>query len=194
MSEAPHSRFVSEGEGDALTDAWQGWLMPGERILWQGRPVSAKGISAEDRTAGTVGVAFTAVGLALLGLVLAGKFSDKSNGALLGLVGAGVCLPFGLFLFIGIPLWRRYRRNCSTYTLTNRRAIIGSGLFGLRGMTSYTLQPGFQLQRTPHGETLWIRGSYTPGASAPARGAGFENIEDGAAVFALVEKALKEAP
>ncbi len=124
----------------AVPPGWEGILDPGERVLWQGRPDSEMraDLSNPRRVAfgtvfavfaliWTVGVLRTGVPNGLMALVmpLAG----------LAFVFLGVNLATG-----GIP-FGVWRRRATTYTLTDRRAIIATAWLGRRGLRSYPLGP-----------------------------------------------------
>jgi hypothetical protein len=119
---------------------WEDILDPGERVLWQGRPDGAMRADLSDPRRVVFGAVFAAFALVwMVGVLRAGV----PNGLMalvmplagLAFVALGVNLATG-----GIP-FGVLRRRATTYTLTDRRALVATAWFGRRGLRSFPLGP-----------------------------------------------------
>ena len=180
-----------------MTDAapgWEGYLEPGERVLWQGRP---RGGIDWRRFAGQR----TVIGLVFMGFALFWVISAFRAGAsgLLGAVFPLFGLPFvwlGFRIAGGEELWRAWLRRRSWYTLTDRRAMIATEAFGRRGLESWpiTAQSILEFEEGPPA-TIWFaeRGRRGPGQTPADRRVGFVGIDDGAQVLRMMRQVQRGA-
>lgn len=113
-------------------EGWDGVLMPGEEILWQGRPDAAFQFGAAQFATALFGLFFA--GFATVWMLLAST-------------GGGYFWTFGLIHFsvgiglaIGAFVYAPWRRRHTWYTLTNRRAFIATDLpFAGRKLRSWPI-------------------------------------------------------
>lgn len=181
----------------SAAEGWEHLLDADERILWQGQPGLPESGRAMRVVFPVFGAVFTLVALGILTFFLAGN--DLPLG--LTLVVLVFILPFlgiGLFLMLFAARFTERLAARTQYTLTNRRAFIGSTLFGTRRLTTLPL-------RAEH--LVLIEGEGGRGTvifrPRPAKGqgtslslglqSGFLNIPDAAEVHALARKAVEEA-
>ncbi len=112
---------------DAATGGWDGILDPGEHVLWQDRPVPGLTFAGAQPMVIAVGLIFIAFSLFWMAMVTSMIGTTLGVIALFPLFG----LPFlliGLWTGGGSLLWAAWLRRYTTYTLTNRRAMIASDL------------------------------------------------------------------
>ncbi|MBR9764086.1 MAG: aspartate carbamoyltransferase catalytic subunit [Rhodobacteraceae bacterium] len=162
---------------------WEGLLEPGEAILWQGRPDGRMSLRRINPFQLLFGLFFS--GFALFWMIMAAQAGGFfwMFGLLHFTVGVGIA--------IGKPVLDPLRRRYTWYTLTDRRAFIARRtLLGARTLDSYRLTPGSRVSYDPgpppsvhfaEEEVRMKRGTRT-------RRIGFERIEDGQKVFALIEQ------
>lgn len=173
---------------------WEDLLRPGETILWQGAPKPRADLLPLRVT---LMLAF----VASLGMLPILKHFDLRGDEALA---AGALYLGGVFLLIGLPqLKKRASHNDRFYTLTNMRAFVGLTSSGVavtanrisvrpktRSLVEYDLKPGTRLT-LDRGETLSIY--FDTRATQPR--AGFERLEEGDKVLALIEEIVApEAP
>lgn len=172
---------------------WEGILEPGEDILWQGRPDGTLDWSTFDlRRAlfGTLVMAFAVFwttaamssappGLPRLILPLPGLFFFG-----LGLRHAG-----------GHMVWNAYRRRHSWYTLTDRRAIIATDLFGRKAMTSKEITFETPLTFAPGDPgSIWFAKAYSQTKQrSRTRHVGFERLPEAREVYDLMRGIQRES-
>jgi hypothetical protein len=113
MQEQP-DRDLTEGMKSAIADE----LLPGERLVWAGRPSAASGRAV--KLVLIVGVLPLAVGLGLIAWAAA----DQQGGARLG-IGIVVVIVGVVFAAASLLAWAldRHFRRLTCYALTDRRAI-----------------------------------------------------------------------
>ena len=101
-------------------------LDQGERILWQGQPAQGLRLQAGDAFA----IPFSLLWLGLVLLMLIGIITE-SLGKVdpMFFIVLPVFLAFGLYMVAGRFLVDIHTRARTHYTLTNRRAVIETGLF-----------------------------------------------------------------
>lgn len=163
---------------------WEGLLDAGEQVLWQGQPRPGLAI----RPASTERLV---MGLALVGFALVWfRVTSHDVG---GLPGVGWLVPLAALPFLGIglynlggdALWRTVNAGRTWYTLTDRRALIATDIFGRRELRSWPIDPATIIDYA--GEepgTIRFAGSRA-GASG---GAAFERIAGAAEVHALMRR------
>ncbi len=123
---------------DTSFKGWDAYLFEGEKVVWQGRPhwqmIFANRSKAEKITGAVM------MGLSVFGILAIRMM--HSDGAivpvLVFLLGAGIAL--------GIHPKDILLRAVSTYSLTNRRALIASNLFGQRKLNGYYINPNVTLE------------------------------------------------
>ncbi|MBS8228383.1 hypothetical protein [Vannielia litorea] len=176
---------------------WPPRLRDGERVVWQGRPARAFSISQQDvieLLVGMPGLAFL-VGFGFLWL------NDPENAGigLLGHLGFGLyLLAAAFYLMGGRLLLRAWLRSRSEYLLTDQRAFIATRLFGSPFVREYRVTQDVVMQSDGDLDTIWLGPSIflldfrkVVGRQWPQ--AGFENLENGAAVLDLIRKARRSA-
>lgn len=99
---------------------WEGILDPGERILWQGRPVPGIVWRPQQLVALLFGLAFA--GFALFWMLMA-----ASAGGFFWMFGL-IHFSVGLTVSFGPFFWPAYMRRHTWYTLTDRRAFIATDM------------------------------------------------------------------
>lgn len=160
---------------------WAGILDDDENILWQGRPDGAVVWKIAHLFTGVFGLAFA--GFALFWMVMASQ-----AGGLLWMFGL-IHFSVGLSIGIAPPFASAWARRHTWYTLTNRRAFIASDL-PLRGrkLKSYPITDDTVLDYQA-GDPATIHFAHEMRRSkngSRRRDIGFERIEDGAEVYALL--------
>ncbi len=122
---------------DTSFEGWDQYLSEGEKVVWQGRPhwqLIFANRSGVEKIIGAVMMALSALGVLAIYLT---HSSGTFVPVLIFLVGAGIALgihPKGAML-----------RGTTTYSLTNRRALIASNLFGQRKLNGYYINPNVTL-------------------------------------------------
>ena len=191
--------------GSTGPGAWDALLEPGEEIVWQGRPGGGIVIRPSDLPISLFGLFFA--GFAAFWIAMAASMTSGEETfpfSVFPLFG----LPFlavGLYLVFGRFLWQAWRRRRTFYTLTNRRAFIGSELLGQRTLATYDLADPDRLElveerggrgtvwfaeRTYHGSRRRRVGSGRR-RTAHTVPVGFEMIEDAPKVFRLIREAQR---
>ncbi|MDQ2093832.1 aspartate carbamoyltransferase catalytic subunit [Rhodalgimonas zhirmunskyi] len=127
---------------------WEGILDPGERILWQGKPV--RGIDGDDFNPMRSAMGVLMTGFAIFWLTKLNTMPDMKDGAP---IKAFMSL-FGLFFVAmgintagGYMIGNALKRARTHYTLTDRRAFIASStLWGKKSLKSYAIGPKTPLE------------------------------------------------
>lgn len=173
---------------------WSGLLDRGENILWQGRP------------SGRVHLGLANIPLMLFGLFFAGfalfwmKMASGAGGNfwMFGLIHFTVGVAIVLFPLLGQPMLRRR----SFYTLTNRRAFIGTDLpLTGRRLRSWVISPQTMLELIEYPDGLGTvnfalapsTATYRRRRRAGGRSIGFQRIGDASRVYAMMSKIQKDA-
>jgi len=131
-----------------IPESWKPFLDPGEHILWQGRPDGRLRLKGRNLLISGFGVGFLA--FSVFWVIMAFSFPGTQNdpvGWLFPMFG----LPFvlvGLWLVFGVHFYDAYKRSKSFYTLTSKRAFIGSDLGGRR-LQSYPIDKDATLAFRP---------------------------------------------
>jgi len=174
-------------------------LEPGERLLWKGRPRGGLRLRGSDLYL----IPFTLVwgGFAIFweAMALFGISKTSAPGVLFPIFGIPFVL-FGLYFIFGRFFVDAKLRESAEYAVTNRRAIIASGIFS-RNVRSINLQttPEITLIERPDRSGTITFGSPSaaygrwgqrdllfPGTSSqPA----FDMIDDARTVYGIIEKA-----
>ena len=123
-----------------IPPGWEGYLDPGERVLWQGQPDTAMRADLSNPKRTAFGAVFALAALVWTATVLRGGTPNGLMALVMPLAGLafaalGVNLATG-----GIP-FGVLRRRATTYTLTDRRAIVATAWLGRRTLRSYPLGP-----------------------------------------------------
>lgn len=178
---------------------WEGFLAPGESILWQGMPDDGavwSDIFWPGAVMGGVISVFALLWVVVTGLLVIGMLGE---GAVLLAVWLAVfllvglaLLALGLFLIAGPVLWDAHLRRNTWYTLTDRTAFIATAPFGKRRLVRLPLGGTQPLLEPGNPGTVWLTG--TAGRGGPGTGRahpreGFRRIAEAEAVFGLVQQA-----
>lgn len=165
----------------SVADEWAGILDAGETILWQGRPSSRLRLEFTSPMQPLFFLFFT--GFSVFWMVMAAQ-------------AGGIFWTFGLLFFfvgawslVGQHFWAAFVRGRTFYTLTDRRAMIATEVFGRRSLKSYPVGPTTTIDfrdGTP-GSIFFATETTTDGeGSVSTTKAGFEMIEDARSVFSLM--------
>lgn len=173
-------------------------LTDGERVLWQGAPGQGIRFQAQDLFA----IPFAAV---WLGIILS-AFLAGSNSPTVADPGFNFILPFflliGLYMLAGRFLLDMFSRARTQYALTNRRAIIETGLFR-RSTRSISLVAAQEIRLS---EGRGGRGTIEFGGGSPfgfmPRGwpgmgryvaPAFENVDNASSIYSTILAAQRDA-
>lgn len=105
-----------------MSSGWDDILVPGERVVWQGRPDRAPRLEIRDPMEFGLGLSLT--------------FGPATPMLLLWLGGGSgwmwmlPTVALGLWFLVGTSLWDAYRRNRTWYSLTDRRAFVATAILG----------------------------------------------------------------
>lgn len=161
---------------------WEGLLDAGETILWQGRPAQGFYLRPDKAVTAVFGLAFAGFALFWMTMAAQGGGSFWVFGLIHFTVGAGIAFSalFGPTL----------RLRATWYTLTDRRAFIGTDLpFRGRQLESYPIRPDTPLElRAGPPDTIHFAREERRGTKGRRYmvDIGFERIEDGAGVMRLM--------
>lgn len=112
-------------------DAWEGLLDPGEVIIWQGQP--APGIRLEWDSVFHPFFFLFFTGFSVFWMVIASQAPGPFW--MFGLLFFGI----GSYNLVGVHFWKAMKRRNTFYTLTNKRAFIGTNFAGKRSLESYPI-------------------------------------------------------
>ncbi|MFD0981732.1 aspartate carbamoyltransferase catalytic subunit [Tropicimonas aquimaris] len=183
---------MTEAAGDPVPTGWEGILHPGERILWQGRPSGEVTFAGLDPRRTIFGIAFLCVALIWTSKALSlGAGAPLPMRLVAPLAGAFFVFQ-GAWLAGGERLWQAYARRRSWYTLTSRRALIATELFGKRALQDWPITPRtvIDLVEGPPASVLFADSGRR---FAGGRRIGFEMIEDGREVLSLMRQVQRGA-
>lgn len=174
-------------------------LMSGERVIWRGSPAQGIRFQAQD---------LFIVPFAIIWLTIAGSafWLPNSDGTQTNDPAEYIILPFflliGLYILVGRFLGDMLSRSRTEYALTNRRAIVESGIFR-RNTRSINLAatPEIRFRQGRGGRGTIEFGGGSPFAFVPRNWPGsaqfmppaFDGIEDADNVYRLVLDAQREA-
>ncbi|MEL6884507.1 MAG: aspartate carbamoyltransferase catalytic subunit [Pseudomonadota bacterium] len=164
-----------------MSAEWEGLLDPNERIIWQGAPTSRLKIEWENAFHPLFFLFFT--GFSVFWMVMAS-------------LGGGFFWTFGLLFFVVgfynlvlIHFWKRFMRQNTFYTLTNKRAFIATQLScGGRMLDSDPLGPDTKISCIEDAQPsihLASRTSNTTNGTTTIP-IGFDDIADGRDVYGLI--------
>ncbi|NHB75311.1 hypothetical protein [Rhodobacter calidifons] len=174
-------------------EAWQDYLAPGERLLWQGAPVPGIFDLPKRLLLAAFGTPFLVGGVACFGFGL--FFMGKADG--IASLGLGIFLaifatPFlavGLYLVVlqWIEAMQAHRRV--RYALTDRAAYIARR-YWRRSLEVLPIRPqtAVELVEGKGASTVWLhtRREDDGDGGTTTEKKGFENIAEGRDVFALI--------
>jgi hypothetical protein len=123
-----------------IEPGWEGILDPGERVLWQGRPDGAMRADLSDIRRAVFGAVFAAFGLVWTVAVVRQGVPNGLMALVMPLAGLAFA-ALGVNLATGGVPFGVLRRRSTTYTLTDRRAIVATEWLGRRTLRSYPLGP-----------------------------------------------------
>ena len=175
----------------ALEDDLHSHLDPGEKLLWAGRPAQGIVFSALDWYL----IPFSVV---WLGLVLHGFWRGltKTPGPMVGLVSA-LFVGIGIYWLIGRFFVDSFYRARLVYGVTERRAIIASGVFrGSVKSIDLSSLSGLKLEERGDGSGTISFGDqpsygwHGPGFQASA-GSQFFRVADVKNVYSIVREAMQ---
>jgi hypothetical protein len=171
-------------------------LRPGERVLWQGRPIPRRFVLRGSPLV----IPFTILWFSFAIFWEASVLTSRAPGffALWGLpfVAVGAYISVGRF-FVA---WREANRT--VYVLTDQRILVAGGAFGmriqevaLRTLPSPTLDQGADGVGTITFGPAWPYGSWVPAGWPMMRAMSptFTTIADASAVFMRIDEAVAEA-
>lgn len=172
---------------------WERYLEPGERVLWQGQPVGGIIWSRRDIPVSLFGLVF--LSFAIFWMAMASSTGAPYAFRFFGLPFAAI----GAFMLFGRYLWDAYKRQHSWYTLTDRRGLIATEIFGKRSLKTIKIEPGAQIELVPVDglDALWFSEAWveTPitedkhgrrrGGHRVKRKQGFEKLADGREAFKI---------
>lgn len=174
------------------------YLEPGEKLLWAGRPASGIKLRASD-------ILLIPFSLLWAGFAIFWEVGVINSNAPLFFRLWGI--PFvlvGLYIVAGRFFHDAWRRDKTLYGLTDRRAVIVSGILSRRissifldNLADLTLserangEGSIQLGRPVPSYWRWNGGWWSGGAD---EGHSFEFIPDAAQVYRMIQKAKSEMP
>lgn len=176
-----------------MSEGWAPYLAPGEEVLWQGRPRPGVVIRAGDLPQMLFGLVFFA--FSVFWMIMAGWMGGGTGGPF-GLLFPLFGLPFvavGFYMAGGRLLWDVYKNQHMWYSLTNRRAIIATEVFGQRAMKDYRITPDTVLEFRDGAPASIYFGYEEGGSSGARRKVGFLRIDDGQEVYAMMRRIQREA-
>jgi hypothetical protein len=145
------------------SEAMQGEIAPGERVLWSGPPVQGLRFESEDLPKSSFGLIFFAFSVFWVhGASIQSSGANSTSGSLFPLFGVPFVL-IGFYLLVGHFFWRALGRKYSEYAVTNQRVIMRSGILG-------KTTKSIEYHRIP---SLVKPGASTPGTGYPTRRRGW---------------------
>lgn len=163
-------------------DPWAGILDHDETILWQGQP--APGVRNEWDSPFQPFFFLFFTGFSIFWMLMA----SAAGGFFwtFGLLFFGV----GLYNFVGVHFWKARLRRNTFYTLTNKRALIGTSRRGRRQLDSYPITAQSQLQFVDGKfDDIWFEETQGYSNKRPTRlKVGFERLKDGRDVYAKLRE------
>lgn len=159
-------------------DPWEGLLDADEVILWQGKPEPGVKLEWASPFAPFFFTFFT--GFSVFWMTMASAAPGPFW--MFGLLFFGI----GSYNLIGIHFWKTYLRRNQHYTLTNKRAFIGTRKLGKRSLESHPITPQTPL-RFEDGRlsNIWFsEKSHRTRNGTAVKNIGFERLSDGRIVFA----------
>ena len=182
---------MTDGAADK-PDGWEGILEPGETVLWQGQPRPGVSFAGLDLRRTLFGILF--LGFSLFWVVASASATDDAPLPVQILFpAAGLLFVFqGARLAGGDRLWQAWVRRHTWYTLTNRRALIATEVFGRRGLEAWPIT-GRNALDLVEGSPGSIFFADTGRPFGRGRRIGFEGIDDAREVLALMRRVQRGA-
>lgn len=177
---------------EEISPEWDGILRPGERILWQGAPQSGESYRQASPAQQILGFAIIVI-YALYSF----RFTDmaKSRGEALMLHAiSGTFIAVFLIHLFGMPMLDAYKVRRRFYTLTSRRAFIGSTAFGRRTLEEWPVNRAMTIELEDGflGHVHFAERSIRTRWGKDIEKIGFRNIPDAAHVHSLMLQVQKE--
>ena len=169
-----------------ISPEWDGILRPGERILWQGAAQSGEPYRQASPAQLIAGFAIIVI-YALYSFRFADIAENRGEALILHAISGTVIAVFLIHIF-GKPMLDAYKVRRRFYTLTSRRAFIGSTPFGRRTLEEWPVNRAMAIER----EDGLLRHVHFAGGSFRTRWdkdiekIGFRNIPDAAHVHSLM--------
>ena len=175
-------------------------LRPGETILWEGAPVPGFHRRRLTFFMMLFGLPFLVIGVSLFGysLLLYPRSDNLPDGGN-ALVTTAFSLPFaafGGFLTLGPIIEARATARDIRYVLTTRAAyVIRQGQFPFVRVYPITPTTALELEYGSRAATVWVhsRREWDSDGDLGTTKAGFENIAEAEAVFALIRDLQSKA-
>lgn len=173
---------------EEISHEWDGILRPTERILWQGAPQSGEPY-LQAHPAGRVIGLFLIVGFAVYSFRKIGSAQSEGEALLLYAI-SGIFIVGLLLHLIGTPLLDAYKVRNRFYTLTNRRAFIGSTAFGRRSLDQWPVDRAMKIELEDGilGHVHFAERTFRTRWGTGIEKIGFRNIPDAAHVHSLMLK------
>jgi hypothetical protein len=173
-------------------EGWEGILEPGETVLWQGQPRPGVSFAGFDLRRTLFGIVF--LGFALFWVVgAAGATGDAPFLMRFLFPAAGLLFVFqGARLAGGDRLWQAWVRKHTWYTLTSRRALIATEVFGRRRLDAWPIT-GRNALDLVEGSPGSVFFADSGGPFGRGRRIGFERIDDAREVLALMRRVQRGA-
>lgn len=178
-------------------DTWEAYFDPGEKLLWQGAPVSIVFPGFGGLFISAFGMPFFLAGWGMMVVSIAGMFGVSWDG--FSGLGAGIFLfffsiPFaviGTGMVLGPWFSGPFSARRVRYALTDKRAYIAKNYYK-RQMESYVISPGdpIELVQGRKADTVGfhVRHGRDSDGDRTTEKVAFENIADGEAVYHLIRK------
>lgn len=166
---------------DTSGDGWDGILVPGERILWQGRPHPGVQIGPGQVFSAAFGALFA--GFAAFWMLMA----SRAGGYFwtFGLIHFSV----GIGLMIGSFTFAPWRRRHTWYTLTDRRAFVATDMpFRGRTLKSWVIDGDSVIEHGPDDTVNFARDFRQTKNGTRIADVGFERIDDPDHVLRLMQQ------
>lgn len=166
-----------------MSDPWDGLLDKDEHVVWQGAPNARLKNEWENAFQPFFFTFFT--GFSLFWMIMA-SFAPGPFW-MFGLLFFGV----GFYQLVLVHFWKAYLRSKTFYTLTNKRAFIATAVpYRKKTLASYPINGNtvFWLEDGPYTTIHFAKESVKHKKSTTERRIGFEELENGREVYALMRK------
>lgn len=172
---------------DTIPAGWQGFLDPGERIVWQGRPGTGLDFSRETLLQAAFGLPLLVFGLIWFAMTRDAA-ADGWLGRLFPLIGLGM-IAAGIWQTVGSFAWDAWLRRHMWYTLTDRRAFIATDTLGRRNLKSWPIDVETLLDYDGSlPGTIWFAEEFRAGPGPGRRQVGFRLLPDARQVHELMRQ------
>ncbi len=166
-----------------MSDEWDGLLDPDEHIIWQGAPDSGLRLAWTSFGQPILGVIFTIIAAKGFNLEEAPGATNLILPAFFGAV--------GLYELVLIHPWKAYVRRKTFYSLSNKRAFIGTSLpFRPRTLESFPLSHDTTVTLTDGTRSnIHFAERIKPGKRRDTViPIGFEDLTEGRNVYSLIRR------